>query len=444
MKAILLAAGRSKRVKPILDKNFISFCGKYLIEWQVNSLVSAGINEIVIVGNKYNLEHIQEFAEEFKTVWGDELTIDVTEQKKLDEGMAGGVMACKEFFDDGPALIVSSNDVVDEAAYASILSSKDKGTGALLGYKVDEYFPGGYLKLGHGDKIEGIVEKPGEGKEPSDYVNIVVHLHNNYEVLFEALKNVKSEKDDRYEVALDNLINGGEGYEMVPYEGFWQPLKFPWHVFDLDKYFLKKRSEELEGNPDYDCVGEAIIHKSAEISDRAVIKGEVIVEEGVRIFENAVVQGPAYLEEGCVVGNNALFRDSFAGQGCVVGFTTEIARSHLGDNVWTHSNYIGDSVIGSNVSFGAGALTANLRLDEADIKWQGAPSGTNKLGLITGDHIRVGVQTSIMPGLSIGSNSMIGSGLTITEDIADDEFVYGETTLKRKKNKTDVSSLLRD
>ena len=458
MKVILLAAGQSKRVNPIEDKNFLSFCGKYLIEWQINMLINVGVRDFVIVGNKDNLEMLKAFAEtleflnagigEAYTVGEpgeNEVYVRVVEQKveTHGKGMAGAVIACRELFGDEEVLIVSSNDVVDDKAYRDILAQKEKGAGALLGYEVAEYFPGGYLKLGEGDRIEGIVEKPGEGKEPSDYVNIVVHLHSNYNVLFEALNTAKTSEDDLYEVALDSLFKEKE-FTMVPYSGFWQPLKFPWHIHELNKHFLKKRYEELEGSDEYELRGGALIHKTAEIAQSAIIDGDVIVEADVRVFENAVIKGPAYLEEGCIVANQALFRDSFAGQKCVIGFSTEIARSHLGDDVWTHSNYIGDSIIGSNVSFGAGAITANLRLDEGDIQWQGKSTGQNKLGLITGDHIRVGVHTCLMPGISIGSNSMIGSGLTISENIEAGEFVYGKTELKRKENKTDVSKLLRD
>jgi len=457
MKAIILAAGQSNRVKPIKDKNFLSFCGKYLIEWQLDTLIDAGIREFVIVGNKDNLEILKEFSDIVEFVNAgvgqaytvgepgeDEVYIRVIEQEieTHGKGMAGAVLACEKACSGQPVLIVSSNDVVDAEAYKDILAQKDAGAGALLGYEVPEYFPGGYLNLGDSNKIEGIVEKPGEGNEPSNYVNIVVHLHNNYDVLLEALKTAETEKDDHYEVALDSLFKEKE-FTMVPYTGFWQPLKFPWHVHELNRYFLKKRRQALEGNDNYEVRGDALIHKTVEIAESATIKGEVIIEEDVKIFENAVIKGPAYLEEGCVVANQALFRDSFAGQKCVVGFATEIARSHLGDDVWTHSNYIGDSIIGSNVSFGAGAITANLRLDEGDIKWQGKSTGQNKLGIVTGDHIRVGVQTCLMPGIAIGSNSMIGGGITVSEDIAENEFVYGKTELIRKENKIDVSNLLR-
>ena len=64
-----------------------------------------------------------------------------------------------------------------------------------------------------------------------------------------------------------------------------------------------------------------------------------------------------------------------------------------------------DSIIGNNCGFGAGAICANLRLDEKKIE------ETNKLGAILGDNIRIGVNTSLMPGVKIGSNTMITSDL---------------------------------
>ena len=52
MKAIILAAGRGSRMKNLTDeipKCMLEFRGKPLIEWQLGSLRSAGINEIGIV-----------------------------------------------------------------------------------------------------------------------------------------------------------------------------------------------------------------------------------------------------------------------------------------------------------------------------------------------------------------------------------------------------------
>ena len=94
-----------------------------------------------------------------------------------------------------------------------------------------------------------------------------------------------------------------------------------------------------------------------------------------------------------------------------------MARSFWGDKVWTHSNYVGDSVIGNNVSFGAGSITGNLRLDEGEItvnlNGEKQRTGVNKLGLICGNNVRVGINTSLMPGLKVGAGSFIGAGIVV-------------------------------
>jgi len=127
----------------------------------------------------------------------------------------------------------------------------------------------------------------------------------------------------------------------------------------------------------------------------------------------------------------------------VIGFNSEIARSYIQNDVWTHTNYVGDSVIGNNVSFGAGSVTGNLRLDEEVISMnvQGEKIDTKliKLGTVTGNNIRIGVGTCLMPGITIGSDCMIGSNLTIDQDIPNNSFVKGENTLAIKENTKTIS-----
>ena len=62
MKTLLLAAGRSKRAKPIEDKNFLKFCGKYLIEHQLEALTKAGLTDISPVSNKLQNLSMQKFS----------------------------------------------------------------------------------------------------------------------------------------------------------------------------------------------------------------------------------------------------------------------------------------------------------------------------------------------------------------------------------------------
>lgn len=425
MKVVLLAAGRSFRISPIADKNFLQFFGKPLVQHQIEMLAEAGFDDVLVIGGKHNLAALKA------------LHVAVREQKDLELGMAGAVLTAASWIGKDPFLLVSSNDVLESSAFAAVMKSSKKGESVLLAKKVSEYFPGGYLKVSSKGNISEIVEKPKPGREPSKLVNIVAHYHADSKALIAALKNTDSERDDRYEAALNQLFAKGLAYHPLPYLGFWQPLKYPWHVLLLMERFL---AENKAGKS-----------KGVSIAKTAVIHGDVFLDEGVHVLDHAVISGPAYIGKNSVIATNALVRESNIGANCVIGFGSEVARSYVGDHVWTHTNYIGDSIIGSDVSFGAGAVTGNLRLDEKPIpvsitkRWNGKEesekieSGRTKLGLITGDHIRVGINTSFMPGVKIGSNSFIGAGITVAQDIPEGSYVTGDWTLKMRPNRATIS-----
>lgn len=417
-------------MKPVADKNFLNFLGRPLIEWQLTRVWEAGFKEVILVGGKHNLEALKALDDRMP------MEIDVVEQKNLDEGMRGAVQAAEELIGDEELLVLSSNDVVDVGAFDRIKEvMKDRlCDGAMLAKKVDSYFPGGYLEWDDEGYVSSVVEKPAPGKEPSDLVNIVVHYFKKPKELIKFLKAAKSKKDDLYEVGLDAYIKSGARMVPLDYYGFWQPIKYPWHIHEVFKHF-------------FSCT-ETCIDPSAEISDGARIEGPVVIDEGVKIMAGATVKGPCYIGKGSIVATNALVRESCVGAGCVIGFSTEVARSFLGDNVWTHSNYIGDSVIGNDVSFGAGTVTGNLRLDEGIISVAfgaaNVSTETNKWGLVTGDHVRVGVNTSFMPGVKIGGRSFVGAGIVVAKDIPEGSFVSGDWELKVVKNKGSFSEEARE
>lgn len=433
MKTVVLAAGKSNRVKPIGDKNFLKFCGKYLLEWQLDNMVKAGLDDFVIVAGPHNYARVADFADGYAK------RTEVVEQ--VGDGMSAGILAAKKAIGDEPFLVVSSNDVVDDEAYSVMMEAvKDESfDGFLLAKKVEEYFPGGYLQLGHESRIEHIVEKPGAGNEPSDLVNVVVHYHRNPKVFFEYLEKAASGKDDVYEVAMANMMKEDVAFRAVEYSNFWKAIKYPWHIFEVADYFF----DRTEGG----------VSDEAEIADGAIIKGNVVIEAGAKVFEGAIVVGPAYIGEGSVIANNALVRGSYVGKNCVVGYSTEVARSFLGDDVWTHSNYIGDSVIGNNCSFGGGTVVGNLRLDEKTIgvrtgeiggDGERVDSGTNKFGIVMGDNVRVGINTSFMPGVRIGEGAFVGAGIVIGKDVPDRKFVRGKWELEMSDNDVDLDENARD
>jgi bifunctional UDP-N-acetylglucosamine pyrophosphorylase/glucosamine-1-phosphate N-acetyltransferase len=273
---------------------------------------------------------------------------------------------------------------------------------------VEEYFPGGYLVVDDAGNVKGIVEKPGEGNQPSNLVNIVVHLHTRPKELLEHIAAAATSADDVYEKAISNMIGDGHKVEAVRYNGFWKAIKYPWDVFIVMEYFLKR----MEGN----------ISPKASISPTAVIEGEVLIEEGVRVLENAVIRGPCYIGRDSVIGNGVLVRGgNNIGEGCVVGYGTEIKRCYIGDRCWFHRNYFGDSIVGSGCSFGAGTVTANVRLDGGNIRVKigdnSIDTGFDYLGAFIGNGVRTGINAGIMPGVRIGAGCFVGPHLCLTKDL---------------------------
>lgn len=404
MRAILIFAGRSTRFWPLSEKSLFPIGGTTLLQEQVKRLKKGGLKDILLVAGPHNKAAAEELFPD----------LDVIEQEDLELGMRGALLSALPECDEGPVMIVSSNDVIEPSAYADLLK-KSRGLkrgGLLLARQVSSYFPGGYLSM-KGKRITGIVEKPEPGTEPSDMVNIVAHVHMSAVDLLEALVTVKPTKDDGYEAAVQKLLET-HPYEAVPYKGTWQAVKYPWHLLSLLPILLPVSTKP-------------VIHKTAKVHKSAVVEGAVVIGPNVKIFPHASVMGPCVIGEGTVIANNALVRASSIGKNCVVGYNTEVARSVLADDVWTHSSYVGDAVVGNNVSMGAGTTTGNLRLDEGEITsvvgGKTIATGLTKLGAIIGEGVRTGIHTCIAPGVKVGAGSFINSMTLVTADVPDGSFV---------------------
>jgi UDP-N-acetylglucosamine diphosphorylase/glucosamine-1-phosphate N-acetyltransferase len=421
MKIVFLCGGIGKRMFPITeDKFLLKFLDKTLLQVQLEAAKQAGLSDFLMVGNKYNMGQIEEIAGavaniKFKLVL-----------QKQPHGIADALQSAASFLDED-ILIINPNDIFAASAYTSLLrEAKKKSVGSyVLGYHTRSYFPGGYLVVNVAGELEHIIEKPKPGEEPGDLVNILVHLHSNPRELLEYIEKVRTTRDDVYECALDNLVKAGHKIKVIPYDDFWAPVKYPWHIFDVVKYILD--------------INKPKISRSASISPKATIEGKVVIGDGVRVLENAVIKGPAYIGAGSMIGNNVLVRDySHIGADCVVGYGTEVKSSYIGDGCWIHSSYIGDSIIGKGCSFGAGTVLANFRFDEQNISVtigdEAVNTGRDKLGAIIGDNCKTGINASVMPGIKIGPNSTVGSHVCLTKDLGPEKMIQFEPHYRTQPN----------
>jgi NDP-sugar pyrophosphorylase family protein len=413
MKVVFLCGGVGKRMFPITeDKFLLDFMGKTLLEHQVELALNAGLQNFVLVGNPGNIQRIKQIA---GAITGAKFEFVIQSQPL---GIADALKSAAPILDSA-VMVVNPNDVFDGAAYNALLDAyhSKTATSYIIGYQVRQYFPGGYLAVNGENELTRIVEKPEPGTEPSNLVNILLHLHTDMNRLFEYIDIVRTTRDDVYECAIDGMVRHSHKIKVVQYDGFWAPIKYPWHIFDIVRYFLDASGGKID--------------PSLSISDRATVTGKVIIEKNVRILENAVVRGPVYIGPNTVIGNGALVREySHIGANCVVGFSTEIKGTYTGNDCWFHSSYIGDSIIGNRCSFGAGSVTANFRFDRAtvQIKYGGqkVSTGRDHFGSIIGDDCKTGINSGILPGRKVGPNSIVGSHVCLTGDLEPDTMVLNQ------------------
>jgi len=383
LQVLILAGGIGKRMAPLtINKSLIPFLGKPIIEHIIDDFINLGIKSFRIVTNSVNEKEIKKisFRKKVKIL---------TSQQKKAKGMADAIITAKKILDEKPILIVNATDLLKREVFREVIGKAVNRNVLLAGLKVDKYLPGGYFKL-KGNRVIGVVEKPGEKNMPSCYYKLVVDYYKSPKLLFDYIQNSRSRKDDVYEVAIDKIIKDGL-VKMIKIKSYYQNVKYPWHILEImDKFFKYRMNEE-----------------------------KVIIEKGVKIMKGAIVKGPAYVGKNTIIGNNALVRGSMIGDNCVVGYNTEIARSWVGNNAWFHCNYVGDSVIEGGSNFGSGARLANYRFDEgeifANIKREKIGTNRNKFGAVIAKGVKLGINSSVMPGAMIKKNSIVKPGEIVYE-----------------------------
>ena len=268
---------------------------------------------------------------------------------------------------------------------------------------VNEYFPGGYLLI-KGNKLIGIEEKPDPKKVPSNKIKLVCDYFFDFDSLINFLKKIKAERDDCYEVSLNNIFKENKGSDYIDYTGYWHALKYPWDVLPMMNFFLQSQ------------------------------KNKIVLGKNVKIGKYTKIEGPVFIGDDTILGDYTLIRASHIGHNCLIGGYSEVTRSYLSHHVFLHRNYIGDSILGREVLLGAGACCANFRFDKKPIKsminGKRVSTGREKMGAIIGEKCKIGVSSILLPGVKIGKKTFIGPGEVIGEDINEQTFVFKEKIVK--------------
>jgi len=161
----------------------------------------------------------------------------------------------------------------------------------------------------------------------------------------------------------------------------------------------------------------------ASLSPDARIVGEVEIGAGTRVCAGATIQGPVRIGRDCLIGNNAFIRGSTViGDRCSIGFSTELKRARLGEDVSIGPQcFVADSLVDDGAYLGALVRTSNHRLDGCTIKVLecGAlqDTGLDKLGAWIGARVALGVGVIILPGRVVAAGSEFGPRITIEKNL---------------------------
>jgi carbonic anhydrase/acetyltransferase-like protein (isoleucine patch superfamily) len=186
------------------------------------------------------------------------------------------------------------------------------------------------------------------------------------------------------------------------------PVIYPWDLLRMNEEVLTLMDEtSLLG----------------EVSPLTSLSGVVRLGNGSRILPGTVIEGPVIIGANSQIGPNAYIRGATSiGSNCYVGNGAEIKNSIIYNNTCVSRQcYVGDSIIGTHVTLGAGTCTENHRHDGRHhisiVQGKPVNTGRLKLGAILGDGVRTGVNTSLEAGIKIGVARTTPPGSVISKDL---------------------------
>ncbi|MDH5021369.1 bifunctional sugar-1-phosphate nucleotidylyltransferase/acetyltransferase [Halobacterium rubrum] len=395
MKAVVLAAGEGTRLRPLTEtrpKPLVPVAGRPLVE-HVMAASSGVVDEFVLVVG-YEAEDVQShIGQEFSGI-----PISYVEQREQ-RGTAHAI-ACVEEVIDEQFLVLNGDVVVDDSLVSSLAASSGHAVATMPVENPSNY---GVVSVDKGE-LSGLVEKPDD--PPSSLANLGLYAFEP--TIFEGIDAVDESERGEYEVtdAVTTLLEWGETVSVVEHDGTWLDVGRPWEVIEATERLFSGLDRAVDGT----------------VEDRVTLNGPVVVEEGARIRDGTYIEGPVVVKAGADVGPNAFVRGTTViGEDSRVGNAVEVKNSVLFPGATVgHLSYVGDSVLGSDVNFGAGTKVANLRHDDANVtmrvKGGSVDTGRRKLGVVCGDDVKTGINTSLNAGVKLAGGATTAPGETVMEN----------------------------
>ncbi len=430
MDAIVIAAGEGTRMRPLTDrrpKPLLPVGRTTLVQRIMDQCLGPVDRFVLVVG--YRSEAIREQVG--ATHRG--IPVEYVEQSEP-RGTAHAIGRAGDLV-DRRCLALNGDVLVDDDIVETLAAA---GGTAMAVREVPDPENYGVVET-DGDRVTGLVEKP--SAPASSLINAGLYAFEPS--IFDAIERIGASPRGEYELtdAIGREIEAGNEVRAVEHDGTWLDVGRPWELLTATEQVLGKLGSSEEDQPggvngefaigdtitggvgptdDTEDAGERRIDGTVEADVH--LDGPVVVEDGARVRSGTYVEGPVVMREDADVGPNAYVRGAtVVGPSARIGNAVEVKNSILfaGATVG-HLSYVGDSILGRDVNFGAGTTVANLRHDDESVRTtvngERVDTGRRKFGVVVADDAKTGIDTSLNAGVQLSTAARTGPSETVLRD----------------------------
>lgn len=422
--AIILAAGKSTRMKSAKSKVLHDLAGRSLLGWTHALATSIGCERIICVVGEMNAD-VRAAAEA--------LGMDIAVQEPQ-LGTAHAVLCAKEAigdFDGDVAILYADTPMVETSTLLSVFDTLETCDVAVLGFEAED--PAAYGRL---IESNGALEAIVEAKEATP-AQLAINLCNSGVMaadraqLFAALDQVGNDnvKGEYYLTDVVEIMrqSGGTAKAVRGSESEMLGVNSRVDLAAAHTAFQSQmRRSMLDAGVtlrDPDSVYfsfDTVIERDATIAENVVFGLGVSVKTGAIIHAFSHVEG-AIIGEGASVGPFARLRKGTdLGANTKIGNFVEVKNTEMGEGAKaSHLTYLGDANVGANANVGAGTVTCNY-------------DGYFKHRTEIGEGAFIGTHTSLVAPVKVGKGGFTATGAVVTRDVPDDALAIARVKQENK------------
>ena len=237
MKGVILAGGLGTRLYPlthVTNKRLLPVYDKPMIFYPIETLVKAGVKEVLIVTSG---PHVGDFLGVLKN--GKELGLTHLEyayQEKPDGGISDALSIAEDFADKGSVCVILGDNTTDADISNDVKNFKEGALIFLRQVPDPERF--GVPVFDADKKIIEIEEKPKEPK--SDMAVTGLYVYDNK--VFDYIKRLRPSERGQLEVSdLNNIYIKNGKLNWTELQGFWEDAGTFESLFNVGKYWAEKK-----------------------------------------------------------------------------------------------------------------------------------------------------------------------------------------------------------